>query len=251
MKRALILGAAGAVIALVLMAPGKAVDGSAAAPRLVRVDGLAQKVGNGTVRTFLVVDENDPRVPVEIGVALSESAMEGLPAPMAMDHAGMAGGEQMDMHRWLLDLPRNNPTPYQFVQFDWNPKGHEPPGVWDVPHFDFHFYTVPDSVRASILPSDPQFAEKAARYPADTLRAQFYLDAAAAARTTPAAMTIPEMGLHWIDVRTPEVQAMAGKPEAYKPFTKTYIYGSWDGQFIFAEPMITRSSIPIANSCSG
>jgi hypothetical protein len=34
---------------------------------------------------------------------------------------------------------------------------------------------------------------------------------------------------------------MAGKPEAYKPFTKTYIYGSWNGEFVFAEPMITRA----------
>lgn len=244
MKKALILGAAGAVIALVLFAPRKGADGSvnAGAPRLARVDGLAQKVGNGTVRAYIVVDERNPDVPVDVGVALSEDAMEGLPKPMAMDHAAMAaGGEHMDMHNWLLDLPAKNPTVYKFVQFGWNPKGHEPPGVWDVPHFDFHFWTASKSVRSSIVPSDPQFADKAAKYPADSLRAPFYLDAAAAARTTPAAMTVPEMGLHWIDVRTPEVQAIAGKPEAYKPFTKTYIYGTWNGEFIFAEPMITRA----------
>ena len=244
MKRALIVGTAAALIALIVVAPRKAADSAAAAStsRLVRLDGLAQKVGNGTVRTFIMVDEQNPDVPIEVGVALSESAMEGLPKPMAMNPAAMAAGaEHMDMHNWLLDLPSKNPTPYRFVQFGWNPKGHEPPGVWDVPHFDFHFYTVPVSVRNSILPSDPQFAEKAARYPADSLRPPFYLDAAAAAKTTPAAMTVPEMGLHWIDVRTPEVQAIAGKPEAYKPFTKTYIYGTWDGEFIFGEPMITRA----------
>ena len=82
---------------------------------------------------------------------------------------------------------------------------------------------------------------KAARYPAPKQRAPFYLDAAAAAKTTPAAMTVPEMGLHWIDARTPEIQAMAGNPQGYKPFTKTFIYGSWNGEFIFAEPMITRA----------
>lgn len=243
MKRALIVGTAAALIALILVTPRKGADSAAAASvtRLVRLDGLAQKVGNGTARTFIVVDEQNPDVPVEVGVALSEGAMEGLPKPMAMNHAASAGGEHLDMHNWLLDLPSKNPTPYKFVQFGWNPKGHEPPGVWDVPHFDFHFYTVPVSVRNSILPSDPQFAEKAARYPADSLRPPFYLDAAAAAKTTPAAMTVPEMGLHWIDVRTPEVQAIAGKPEAYKPFTKTYIYGTWNGEFIFGEPMITRA----------
>jgi hypothetical protein len=37
--------------------------------------------------------------------------------------------------------------------------------VYDLPHFDFHFYTVPVEVRNSILPSDPQYATKAANYP--------------------------------------------------------------------------------------
>jgi hypothetical protein len=34
-----------------------------------------------------------------------------------------------------------------------------------------------------------------------------------------------------------------GRPEAYLPFTTTFIHGSWDGQFIFDEPMITRAFI--------
>ena len=42
---------------------------------------------------------------------------------------------------------------FQFVQFDWNPKGHEPEGVYTLPHFDFHFYTVSDAaVMAIIVP---------------------------------------------------------------------------------------------------
>ena len=49
-------------------------------------------------------------------------------------------------------------------------------------------------------------------------------------------------------------------PENAKPFTKTFIYGSWDGQFIFDEPMITKAylaaatdetiSIPVAGKYS-
>jgi hypothetical protein len=166
--------------------------------------------------------------------------MEGLPAPMKMDHAMPAGTEHLDMHMWNLELPALNPTPYKFVQFGWNPKGHEPPGVWDKPHFDFHFYTVPVSVVKSIDPADPAFAEKAEKFPAKELVATNYIDAATAARTTRQAMTIPQMGMHWIDVRTPEIQAIAGNAAAYKTFTTTYIYGSWNGEFIFAEPMITR-----------
>jgi hypothetical protein len=147
----------------------------------------------------------------------------------------------MVMNMYLLDLPAQNPTPYKFVQFDWNPVGHEPAGVYDLPHFDFHFYTVPVAVRNSIVPTDPQYAQKAASFPAQDLRAPFYIDAATPAGAPPAAVTVPEMGLHWLDVRSPELQGMAGKPQDFKPFTKTFIYGSWNGEFIFDEPMITKA----------
>ena len=230
--------------ALMLAACNDPTDGSGGSA--TRAAGPAQTVGDGKIRTYIIVDEKDPRVPLEVGVAMSEGVMNNLPAPAAamadmkgMDHASMAA--TMNMNMYLLDLPSLNPTPYKFVQFDWNPVGHEPAGIYDLPHFDFHFYTVPVSVRNSILPTDPAFATKAASFPAENLRAPFYIDAATPAQITPAMATVPEMGLHWLDVRSPELQGMAGHPEAFKPFTKTFIYGSWDGQFIFDEPMITRA----------
>ena len=249
MKRMHSLIGTGAVLTLVLAALHQPAVGSTGthsasastmngATRTVRLDGAAKRVGNGTARAYIVVDDAD--APVEIGVALSEGVMEGLPAPSPMKHQ-VDGVEHLDMHSWILELPSRNPTRYTFVQFGWNPQGHEPPGVWDTPHFDFHFYTVGIDVRNAIVPSDPKFSEKAARYPAKELVPPFYLDAATAARRTPAEMTVPEMGTHWFDVRTPEVQKLTGKPEAYRPFTTTYIYGTWNGEFIFAEPMITRA----------
>jgi hypothetical protein len=45
------------------------------------------------------------------------------------------------------------------------------------------------------------------------------------------------MGLHWVDLASPEL------PPQSKPFTSTFIVGSWDGQVIFDEPMITREFI--------
>jgi uncharacterized protein len=200
--------------------------------------GVPQKVGNGTVRTYLVLDQKNAGRPLEVGVALSEQALEGLPAPVA------SPDPMANMHMYTLDLPAGNPTQYKFVQFDWNPKGHEPDSVYDKPHFDFHFYTVPVEVRNSIMPSDPQYATKAANYPGPEYRAPFYIDAATAAGgAPPAAVTVPMMGLHWLDVRSPELQKLAGNPAAYREFTKTFIYGTWDGQFIFDEPMITKAYI--------
>jgi len=199
--------------------------------------GAAQQVGNGTVRTYIVTDQKNGGRPLEVGVALSEQALEGLPAPVE------STDPMANMHMYTLELPARNPTQYKFVQFDWNPKGHEPDSVYTYAHFDFHFYTVPVEVRNSILPSDPQYAAKAANYPAPEYRAPFYLDAATAANAPAAAVTIPMMGLHWLDVRSPELQKLTGNPAGYRPFTKTFIYGTWDGQFIFDEPMITRAYI--------
>ena len=201
-------------------------------------------MGNGTIRTYVVLDEKNGGRPLEVGVAMSEQSLEGLPAaaPMAAD---MKDHRHHDMSNCcMLDLPAQNPTPYKFVQFDWNPNGHEPDNVYTLPHFDFHFYRVPVDVRNSIVPSDPLYAQKAASYPGAQYRAPFYLDAATAAGGIPAAAaTVPMMGLHWLDVRSPELQMLTGNPGGWQPFTKTFIYGSWDGQFIFDEPMITRAYI--------
>ena len=234
-------------------AASSSVDGSSATldrasngqPGVHRQYGTPQKIGNGTVRTYVVLDQKQGGTPLEIGVAMSEEMMDGLPAPAApMAMAGHGGAHAHgNMTMLLLDLPAQNATQYKFVQFDWNPLGHEPAGVYDLPHFDFHFYTVSREVRASILPSDPLYAQKAANLPAADLRAPFYIDAATPAGAPPAAVTVPQMGLHWLDVRSPELQGMAGNPAGFKPFTKTFIYGSWDGQFIFDEPMITRAYI--------
>lgn len=213
-------------------------------PGAHRQYGAAIKIGNGTVRTYLVLDEKNGGKPLEIGVAMSEGSLEGLPAPMPMPATDAKGkGHEMQMNMYLLDLPAQNPTQYKFVQFDWNPMGHEPAGVYDLPHFDFHFETVSKEVRASILPSDPLYNQKAASFPAPEFRPPFYVDAATAAQAPAGAVTVPQMGLHWLDVRSPELQNLVGNPAGYKPFTKTFIYGTWDGQFIFDEPMITRAYI--------
>lgn len=58
--------------------------------------------------------------------------------------------DMLAMNSWDLQLPAQNPTPYKFVGFGWNPAGHERPGVYDLPHFDFHFFRVGTDVKNSI-----------------------------------------------------------------------------------------------------
>ena len=105
-----------------------------------------------------------------------------------------------------------------------------------MPHFDVHFYTVPQSERDAIVPSDPQFAAKANNLPTGAVVPPFYAVPGVAAE-----QAVPMMGVHWFDMRAPELQALLGHPAAYQPLTTTFIYGSWNGRFTFLEPMVTRA----------
>lgn len=204
--------------------------------------GAPVRVGNGVARAYVDYDAARGDVPVEIGVALDEQAMAGLPGPNPHVQSMPASGhEHVDNHVYMLALPAGGAPPFQFVELDWNPGGHEPPGIYDEPHFDFHFYVVPPGVRAGIVPDDPDFQRNADMLPPESQRAPFYAVAAPPGATS--APGVPLMGVHWIDVRSPELQKMLGNPDAWRPFTTTFLYGSWAGRFHFLEPMITRSYI--------
>jgi hypothetical protein len=192
--------------------------------------GAAVALGNGQVRTYVLTDPESGH-PVEVGVALSAEALDSLPR-LSAEHAPGTHGPSRE---YLLELPAGNPTPYRFVEVDWNPMGHG--GPYTAPHFDFHFYRVPLAVRNEIVLDDPAFAKKAARLPAADEMPSGYVSSHVLLKTTPAGMTVPRMGLHWLDIKSPEL------PPASRPFTTTFIVGSWNGQVIFDEPMVTRDFI--------
>lgn len=58
------------------------------------------------------------------------------------------------LEQWL-DFPGSSTefVPFQSMQFAWESAGHEPEGIYTVPHFDFHFYyTTEGYVQANIPP---------------------------------------------------------------------------------------------------
>ena len=176
-------------------------------------------VGRGTARTYVTTRDG---VAAEVGVALSEAALSGLP------DAHGAGGVHAHGHttfEHVLQLPAGSATPFRHVLLNWNPGGHEPPGIYDTPHFDFHFYAIDNAERLAIDPADPDYQRKAERKPPAELIPQGYV--------MPAPLAFARMGVHWVDPKSPELNG--------KPFTSTFIYGSWDGKVIFAEPMITKA----------
>ena len=190
---------------------------------LHRQYGVPIRLGNGRARTYVVLDARAGQAPVELGVALDARALDGLP-------------NDAEEHSMVLQLPARSPAPYQFVELDWNPQGHEPRGVYTFPHFDFHFYALPVSEWNTIVPSDPSYAAHANRVPTGAHVPPFYV-----VPGPPAVVAVPKMGVHWLDVRSPELQNLFGNPAGYRQFTKTFIYGSWNGRFTFYEPMITRA----------
>lgn len=98
---------------------------------------------------------------------------------------------------------------------------YEPPNIYEAPHFDFHFYTIPQADRhiISCLGAD---AAACTQPPAPELIAANYVP-------TPAG--VPMMGWHWVDITSPEFNGSL--------FTSTFIYGYYAGKIIFLEPMIT------------
>jgi len=199
--------------------------------------GGSAAVGKGQVRSYVLVDKAT-NAPTEIGVAFDERALDGLPTDGA-GHHGQTGA----VHQYLLSLPTEQTAPFKFVEVNWNPMGHEPDGVYqNVPHFDFHFYTVSKAERDAIVPSNPRYAAEANNVPSGDYVPPFALQLGPPG-AKPADVAVPLMGVHWIDTRSEELQGLLGKPDAYRPFTRTFIHGSWNGRFHFWEPMITRAHI--------
>jgi hypothetical protein len=182
--------------------------------------GPSLTLGQGTARAWLEVDATG--APSALGITMSELALSGLPATAVPPNPTAA--------MVSLGLPdQAKVTGFDHAEVGWNPQGHEPPQLYGAPHFDVHFYMVSTATQMAILPNDPQYATKAANFPTATYIPAGYVPPPGAA----VGNAIPQMGLHWTNTAAPELNGQA--------FTNTFIYGSWDGRFIFLEPMITKA----------
>ncbi|SMF73774.1 hypothetical protein SAMN06265365_14524 [Tistlia consotensis] len=206
------LAATSAILCAAALA-GAATTAAAAGGKTYLGDSI--EIGHGTAQA--VVETDAAGRPQSIGISLSPGAIEGLPEGRNKDSAEGS---------WEFDLPLPKTpvaTGYGAIQIDWNPLGHPPPGIYTVPHFDFHFYLMtPDQVErvAFTGPADP-----AAAAPDPAL-------------VPPGYKVIPEtavnrMGVHGVDVTGPEFHG--------KPFTATFVYGYYEGRLTFVEPMVTTA----------
>ncbi|MFI5390035.1 MAG: hypothetical protein ACHQYQ_01645 [Bacteriovoracales bacterium] len=198
-------------------------------------------LGNGYVQTY--VNLNKDGSPRAIGYVFPQETLDNLP-PKTVLHDGLhcfdvngdgvienntecAGG-----HQRFLFLPndRGN-TPINWALLNWNPAGHQPVGVYDHPHFDFHFYIQSFFERNAIdvgpcagLTNCEVYAKAIKDVPAKYMPVGYINPKAVEAK----------MGNHLIDPTSHEFD-----PQHGHHFTHTLVYGSYDGHITFIEPMIT------------
>jgi hypothetical protein len=170
--------------------------------------GPSEQFGSGTAQAFVTLD--DEGSPTSLGITLSEEVLSSLPATDT---------------EVILALPAEGAsTPFNFARVNYVPGGHPPPGIYDEPHFDVHFFLITEGEVALISPLDPEFEEKGAQTPPLAQTPPDYV-------ADP--VTIPGHGNHWSDPTAPEFQG--------QPFTATFIYGFYEGRVIMLEPMVTTA----------
>lgn len=179
------------------------------------VFGRPVAVGLGMAWTWVRVDKTTKK-PVAVGVGMTETALDGLPEDLE---------GPMPSVEYMLDLPKElKGLPFDHVGLSYNPKGHIPPGIYDTPHFDVHFFTISEKDRAKIT-TKPEDLKRGAKAPAGPYVMPDYI--------LPPGTYEPNMGSHWVHPASPELNG--------KPFTSTFIYGSFDGRVAFFEPMVTNA----------
>lgn len=208
-----------------------------------RSSGWSTPLGNGSTTSYAEFD--DQGTLKAIGVLFSASALDGLPTDsdnhrcFARNKDGAIDASTKCQHTFehVLPLPdavaRRADIPFKWVLLNWNPAGHIPPGIYDVPHFDVHFEMAPIAEIFAIEagPCGPEFvrcdqfqiAKKP--LPPNYVHADYHdVDA-----------VVPAMGNHLVDLTGPEFNK--------QPFTRSWIYGVYDGKVIFYEEMVTRAHL--------
>jgi hypothetical protein len=207
-----------------------------------RVPGWSAELGQGTVSSYAELDAGG--APRALGVLFSAKALDGLPDGAASrrhcfdrnrDGRLDLATECMNHTEVVMPLPdavaRRADLPFKWVLLTWQPHGHIPPGVYDVPHFDVHFYMQPMAEVFGIGagPCGPEFVRcdqfEAARRPVPSAHMHpDFKDVEA---------VVPAMGNHLVDLTGPEFNK--------QPFTRTWIYGTYGGQVTFYEEMVASA----------
>lgn len=178
-----------------------------------------------TVRSFITLDNF---APTEFGYEMSNALFSNLPTSGVTEvlitlpplpSSGCTGNcpDQLSNLGFLFD----------HITLHWYPNGSDPQGIFSFPKFDFHCYTIPLSERLAINENDSSISIA----PDPIYMADNYYGPIG---------PISEMGSHWVDLLSPEFNG--------GQFTKTFIYGTNNGNVIFEEMSITLAYLLSSSS---
>jgi hypothetical protein len=142
-----------------------------------------------------------------------------------LHHDECIGGYQA-----IMDFPvKDKIAPFKWALINWVNQGHTPNGIYNIPHFDFHFFTLSYRERnfirlgpCALLINCDDFERAIAPLPEGYLNSDYISVGAAEAR----------MGNHMVDATSGEWHG--------ERFDHTFIFGTYDAKTVFWEPMITR-----------
>jgi hypothetical protein len=193
--------------------------------------GKEVSIGRGTAHTVVRAKGGQLE---SISVAFTAGMLDGLPK-------AKKGGDPR--YTYILPMPSHGPkTVVDHVVIDWESAGHPPPQVYDVAHFDFHFYFVDSLVREKIsFKSRDESGDPSQQPPPELLPAGYIV---------PVGTAVSKMGVHGINPASHEFHK--------QPFTATFIYGYHNKELIFIEPMASLAflkskpslSVPISRPVS-
>jgi hypothetical protein len=195
-------------------------------------DGKSVRIGHGSAHTVVRTDASGR--PASIGVVFTPGMLDDLPRA--------AKGADPDFP-YPLPMPAHGPrTVVDHVVVNWESVGHPPPHVYDVPHFDFHFYFVSRAAQMKVAFKSENDSGDPAQQPPAALLPDGYV--------VPPGTAVSQMGVHAVDPGAAEFHG--------QPFTATLIYGYFNKRQTFVEPMASLAylkskpsfSAPVARPAS-
>lgn len=196
----------------------------AAAPATVDVAGSCADVYGGQVCTWARTQGDSV---LEAGAVVPLASIENAPA-----HTDMAWPPPSAAKLGLPESVRAKSGLMDLTMF-WESMGH-PPGPYLTPHFDFHFYTIPEAEREAI---DCKDLSKPAALPAAYGLPDVVLPPEMAQLTgesTLVGLCVPGMGMHSL---------LTSEMESSETFRGTMVVGYYRGKPIFIEPMVTKAML--------
>jgi len=217
----------GIAVAILMMAAG----GCKSKPSVATVNGQCADVYHSQVCTWARMQGDSV---LAVGVSVPVAAIDSAPAEadMAWPPEALA----------LLQLPESAQQQSGLTHFTmyWEAHGH-PPAPYEVPHFDFHFYTIPSAERMAITCAD---TAKPATLPTGYALPDMQLPpdlAQIIGVPVLVGVCVPQMGMHSL---------LASEVESTTPFRGSMVIGYYSAKPIFIEPMISKAMLEDKQSFS-